>query len=174
MKKNTIIVAILVIALVVGLLIYTKRAPVENAGTEPVVTQELVANQSAVTLTTTVDEDISMDGAILFPFDSAVLSDDGKAIIDERIGKYRGKVEDKLDIDVIGYADNVGDDDYNQTLSEKRAQAVAAYIDTQTDLPHNSITVKGKGDSVAVGDSETDRALDRRVIVHVKGSLTNP
>ena len=108
---------------------------------------------------------------MLFPFDSAELSDDGKEIIDERIGKYRGKVQDTLDIDVIGYADNVGDEDYNQTLSEERAQAVADYIDTQTDVPHNSINVKGKGESVAEGDSQEDRALDRRVIVNVKGTL---
>ena len=108
---------------------------------------------------------------MLFPFDSAELSDDGKAIIDERIGKYRGKVQDTLDIDVIGYADNVGDEGYNQTLSEERAQAVADYIDTQTDVPHNSINVKGKGESVAEGDSQEDRALDRRVIVNVKGTL---
>jgi len=174
MKKGTVI-TIIVIALIIGLVMYMQRRPVENVEVEteegPVVTQELVATQTAASLTTTVDDHISLDGAVLFPFDSAELSDDGKEIIDERIGKYRGKVQDTLDIDVIGYADNVGDEDYNQTLSEERAQAVADYIDTQTDVPHNSINVKGKGESVAEGDSQEDRALDRRVIVNVKGTL---
>ena len=74
---------------------YLKRTPVENFEVEteegPVVTQELVATQTAVSHTVTVDDHFSLDGAILFPFDSAVLSDDGTAIIDERTVKYRGK-----------------------------------------------------------------------------------
>jgi OOP family OmpA-OmpF porin len=102
-----------------------------------------------------------------------VLSEDGKAIIDERTVKYRGKVQDMLDIDVVGYADSVGTEDYNQTLSVERAQAVADYIDAQTDIPHNKIIVRGKGESHAKGDSAEDQALDRRVIINVTGTLVD-
>jgi OOP family OmpA-OmpF porin len=173
MKKNTVII-IVIILLIIGLVMYMGGTPVEVVTEEePVVTQELVVAETAVSHTITVDDHFSLDGAVLFPFDSAELSDDGKAIIDERILKYRGKVQDTLDIDVIGYTDNVGADDYNQTLSVERAQAVANYIDAQTDIPHNQIKVRGKGASAAEGDSAEDRALDRRVIINVTGMLVD-
>ena len=76
-----------------------------------------------------------------------------------------------LDIDVVGYADSVGTEEHNQALSEERAQAVADYIDTQVDIPHARIQVRGKGESHAEGDSKEDMALDRRVIINVTGTL---
>jgi len=167
--KNAVLIIVL-LALLVGLAMYVGRTPVEEFD---VATQELVAAETAVSHTITVNDNISLDGAVLFPFDSKVLSDDGKAIIDERIVKYRGKVQDTLDIDVIGYADNVGAEDYNQTLSEERAQSVADYIDAQTDIPHNQIKVRGKGASEAEGESAEDRAIDRRVIINVTGKLVD-
>jgi outer membrane protein OmpA-like peptidoglycan-associated protein len=169
MKKNVVII-IVQIALLDGLAMYVGRRPVEEL---EVATQELVSADSAVSHTIIVDDHFSLDGAILFPFDSAVLSEDGKAIIDERTVKYRGKVQDMLDIDVVGYADSVGTKDYNQTLSVERAQAVADYIDAQTDIPHNKIKVRGKGESHAEGDSAEDRAMDRRVIINVTGKLVD-
>ena len=166
MNKNVVIIIVLV-ALVVGLVMCVGRTPVE----EPEVSQELVITETAVSHTVIVDDHFSLDGAVLFPFDSAALSDDGKAIIDERIVKYRGKVQDMLDIDVVGYTDSVGDEEYNQTLSVERAQAVADYIDAQTDIPHNEVKVRGKGESMAEGDTAEDRAVERRVIINVTGTL---
>lgn len=122
---------------------YTERQPSINADNDPVVTQELIANETAAILTITLDEDIVSDGAILFPFDNAVLSDDGRAITDERIVKYRGRVQETLDIDVIGYADAV------------RKTRISS----------------GKGESLAQRDIESDMALDQRVIVHGKGTI---
>ena len=169
MKKNVVIIIVL-LALLVGLVMYMGRTPVVDY---EVGTQELVVAETAVSHTIIVDDHFSLDGAVLFPFDSAVLSEDGKAIIDERTVKYRGKVQDMLDIDVVGYADSVGAEDYNQTLSVERAQAVADYIDAQTDIPHNKIKVRGKGESHAEGDSAEDRAMDRRVIINVTGTLVD-
>jgi outer membrane protein OmpA-like peptidoglycan-associated protein len=166
MNKNVVIIIVLV-ALVVGLVMCVGRTPVE----EPVVSQELVVTETAVSHTVIVDDHFSLDGAVLFPFDSAVLSDDGKAIIDERILKYRGKVKDMLAIDVVGYTDNVGADDYNQALSVERAQAVADYIDLQRDIAHSEIEVRGKGEDMAEGETAEDRAVDRRVIINVTGTL---
>ena len=172
--NKTIVIIIVLIALAVGLVMCMDRTPIEVATEEePLVSQELIIAETAVSHTVVVDDHFSLDGAILFPFDSAVLSDDGKAIIDERIAKYRGKVQDMLDIDVVGYADSVGAEDYNQTLSVERAQAVADYIDAQTDIPHNKIIVRGKGESHAKGDSAEDQALDRRVIINVTGTLVD-
>jgi OOP family OmpA-OmpF porin len=170
--NKTIVIIIVLIALAIGLVMCMGRTPVDVATEEePVVSQELIIAETAVSHTIVVDDHFSLDGAILFPFDSAVLSDDGKAIINERIAKYRGKVQDMLDIDVIGYTDSVGAEDYNQTLSVERAQAVADYIDAQTDIPHHKVKVRGKGESHAEGDTAEDQAMDRRVIINVTGTL---
>ena len=171
MKKNTALI-IVIILLIIGVVMYMGGTPVEVVTEEePVVTQELVVTDTAVSHTFTVDDHFSLDGAVLFPFDSAELSDDGKAIIDERILKYRGKVQDMLNIDVVGYTDSVGTEEYNQTLSVARAQSVADYIDAQTDIPHQKVEVRGKGESMADGGAAEDRALDRRVIINVTGTL---
>lgn len=170
--NKTIIIIIVLVALAIGLVMCMGRTPVEVATEEePEVSQELVVTETAVTHTVIVDDHFSLDGAILFPFDSAVLSDDGKAIIDERILRYRGKVKDMLAIDVVGYTDKVGDDDYNQALSVERAQAVANYIDLQRDIAHSEIEVRGKGEDMADGETAEDRAMDRRVIINVTGTL---
>ena len=170
--NKTIVIIIVLIALAIGLFMCMGRTPVEVVTEEePDVSQELVVTETAVSHTVVVDDHFSLDGAILFPFDSAVLSDDGKAIIDERILKYRGKVKDMLAIDVVGYTDNVGADDYNQSLSVERAQAVADYIDLQRDIAHSEIEVRGKGESMAEGETAEDQAMDRRVIINVTGTL---
>ncbi len=55
-----------------------------------VISEEVVVNPTAVSLTTIIDEYIALSSAILFAHDDAELSEDGKAIIDERIAKYHG------------------------------------------------------------------------------------
>ena len=137
------------------------------------VTEEIVAKPTAISLTTTIDEYIALSGAILFAHNEVELSDDGKAIIDERIAKYRGKVQNTMDIEVIGYTDNTGEASYNEKLSLQRAQVVADYIELQTDIPHTAIKVIGKGASKAqsVEGTEESQALERRVDVHFMGII---
>jgi len=145
-------------------------APVAETVT---ITQEVVAADTAASVTTTVDEYITMTAAILFAFDSDVLSADGKAIIDERIGKYSGRVESNMDLEVVGHTDSTGPEAYNQGLSERRAQAVGTYIDENRTVAHNEIVVTGKGESdpVASNDTREGRAANRRVVVHVEGTI---
>ncbi len=178
MNIKVIIWVALVILLLIVIVKCEKSTP-EEVVIEPeevaVVTGEIVANQTAISVTSTVDDYIELTGAVLFAQDSAELSDDGKAVIDERIAKYRGKVQNTMDIEVIGYADITGDASYNQELSLKRAQAVADYIEVQTDIPHTEIQVLGKGSlesgvDMALG-TEKSHALDRRVVVHFQGVI---
>ena len=177
MNIKVIIWVALVILLLIVVVKCENSTPEEEVIIEPdqvaVVTEEIVANQTAVSVTSTVDDYIELTGAVLFAHDSAELSDDGKAVIDERIAKYRGKVKNTMDIEVIGYADITGKEAYNNELSLKRAQAVADYIEVQTDIPHTEIKVIGMGSSEAGVDmalgTEESLALDRRVVVHFQG-----
>lgn len=147
---------------------YEKPAP------EPIIVeQEIVAAPTAVTVTTQVAEEINIRAALLFAFDSAVLSDDAKAVLDERISKFKGRGELTSNVVVIGYTDSTGPEAYNQILSEKRAQAVATYLEHNTNIIDEQIDAIGKGESEpsATNDTRDGRALNRRVVIILNGKV---
>ena len=76
-----------------------------------------------------------------------------------------------LKVQVEGYTDNVGGDQYNLTLSQQRGDAVRAYLVSQGVSPNN-ITATGYGMSNPVADNATaaGRAQNRRVNLVVSGS----
>jgi outer membrane protein OmpA-like peptidoglycan-associated protein len=67
-------------------------------------------------------------------------------------------------IDVVGHADSIGTDVYNQGLSERRAVSVASYLTGRSVLPAR-LYVAGMGERqpIASNDSEAGRAQNRRV-----------
>lgn len=71
-------------------------------------------------------------------------------------------------IDVMGHTDSTGSDAYNQTLSERRAQAVAAYLINQG-VSSARIATRGYGESQPVADNSTEsgRQANRRVEIKV-------
>jgi len=74
------------------------------------------------------------------------------------------KEYDKTVIEVAGHTDNVGADQYNQALSQRRASSVAGYLSSHGVKQQRLLTV-GAGESypVASNDSESGRAQNRRV-----------
>jgi outer membrane protein OmpA-like peptidoglycan-associated protein len=75
-----------------------------------------------------------------------------------------------LNIEVDGHTDNVGGDEYNQKLSDQRAESVRAYLVDQGVLT-GSVTAKGFGKTQPVGTNETaaGRQINRRVELVVSG-----
>jgi outer membrane protein OmpA-like peptidoglycan-associated protein len=75
-----------------------------------------------------------------------------------------------LKVQVEGYTDSVGSDDFNQKLSENRAAAVKDFLISQGVTPAN-ITSQGfgKSDPVADNSTATGRAQNRRVNMVVSG-----
>lgn len=146
---------------------YEKPAPI-------VIAQELVMAPTAATLTTTVAEQINIRAALLFAFDSAVLSDDAKAVLEERIAKYKGRGELTSNVRVIGHTDSTGPETYNQKLSEMRAKSVAEYLEQNTNIVDDQIDAIGKGESEpeASNDTTTGRELNRRVVIVLDGTIT--
>lgn len=69
-----------------------------------------------------------------------------------------------LTLEVQGHTDNVGNDAYNQTLSEARAKAVLTWL-VQHGVAADRLTAKGYGKTKPVADnnSEEGRAKNRRV-----------
>jgi outer membrane protein OmpA-like peptidoglycan-associated protein len=99
---------------------------------------------------------------ILFDFDSATLKPASQAQLDQ-VATILGKYPD-TDILVMGHTDSRGTEDYNQKLSERRAGAVAGYIEGRG-VTSSRIQSRGLGESVpvAANDSEEGRAQNRRV-----------
>lgn len=73
-----------------------------------------------------------------------------------------------LDVQVVGHADAIGSDDYNQRLSERRARAVGAELmDFGVQYDRIAATGRGEWEPIASNDSEWGRARNRRVEIHI-------
>jgi outer membrane protein OmpA-like peptidoglycan-associated protein len=90
----------------------------------------------------------------------------------ERLAKVSGIViaHPGLHLEVEGHTDAVGGDDYNQKLSENRAQAVRDYL-VQQGISDNSIVSRGLGKTqpVATNDTPDGRQQNRRVELVLSG-----
>lgn len=71
---------------------------------------------------------------------------------------------------VVGYTDNVGDEEYNQELSEKRASRVVNYLQQACQWkPYRMLTPTGMAESDPAADNSTEagKAQNRRVAVNI-------
>ena len=85
---------------------------------------------------------ITLNADALFDFNKSTLRPEGKAALDELYTKVQ---RIKLEVLIaVGHADRFGSDAYNQKLSEKRAEAVKAYL-VSKGIEKNRIYTEGKG-----------------------------
>ncbi len=107
-----------------------------------------------------------------FDFDKSVVKPEGKAKLDDLVGKIKG-----VNLEVIiavGHTDSVGTDAYNQKLSVARSEAVKAYL-VSKGVEKNRVYTEGKGEKQPVADNKTaeGRAKNRRVEIEVVGTRAN-
>jgi OOP family OmpA-OmpF porin len=107
-----------------------------------------------------------------FDFNKSVIKPEGKAKLDDLIGKIQG-----INLEVIiavGHTDSVGSDAYNQKLSVRRSEAVKAYL-VSKGIEKNRVYTEGKGEKQPVADNKTaeGRAKNRRVEIEVVGTRAN-
>jgi outer membrane protein OmpA-like peptidoglycan-associated protein len=92
----------------------------------------------------------------------------------EKLAKVAGIVSGHpgLRLDVEGHTDSVGEDDYNQKLSENRGSAVRDYL-TQQGMASSSVTSKGFGENqpVSTNDTAMGRQQNRRVELVISGEV---
>jgi OOP family OmpA-OmpF porin len=116
-----------------------------------------------------VSEKITMAADAHFDFDKSVIKPEGKAKLDDLVGKLQAV---NLEVIIaIGHTDSVGSVAYNKKLSLRRAEAVKAYL-VSKGIEANRIYTEGKGKSQPVADNKTKegRAKNRRVEIEVVGS----
>lgn len=100
---------------------------------------------------------------IFFSTGSAKLSKESRAALEKIAGLL--KKGDARPIRVRGHTDNVGDEAYNQQLSEQRASRVAEYLIENAELNPDKMSYDGRGARDPVADNATSegRAKNRRV-----------
>jgi hypothetical protein len=76
-----------------------------------------------------------------------------------------------LKVQVEGYTDSIGSEEYNQKLSEERAGSVKDYLVSQN-VHDNNVTAEGfgKNDPIADNSNAVGRAKNRRVELVVSGA----
>lgn len=114
-------------------------------------------------------EKITFGAGALFDVGSSTLKTGGQAELDTLAARLAGASVEG--IAVTGHTDNTGAAASNQTLSERRAQAVKDYL-VSKGLDGGKISVSGKGAASPVADNRTaaGRAQNRRVEIEVRAS----
>jgi outer membrane protein OmpA-like peptidoglycan-associated protein len=109
---------------------------------------------------------LRMPAGITFPVDSYALQPGVQGTLNEvarTLASYN-----QTYIDVLGHTDSTGSDEYNQALSERRAQSVADYL-ASNGVARARMGIRGYGETqpIASNDSEAGRSQNRRVEIKV-------
>jgi OOP family OmpA-OmpF porin len=101
-------------------------------------------------------------GEVLFDFDKAELKSGAFPILDEGVTVLENNPG--LNIEIQGYTDSTGAEDYNLKLSQKRADSVMAFL-VNRGIDPGRLSAKGYGSAnpVAANDTAEGRAKNRRV-----------
>ena len=110
------------------------------------------------------------DLRIIFPFDSAEITPDarrnldalGAALMDGRLSADR--------FEIAGHTDGLGDENYNGTLSERRAQAVVEYLEENFAIPGERLLGRGYGEAYLANPEDPGNPENRRVEILNLGS----
>ncbi len=92
---------------------------------------------------------VRLDATVLFDFDSAELSDDGRARLNALLGTLSAGDLEEEKIRITGHADRIGGDHYNLLLSQRRAAAVRDYLVSRGVVP-SFIETSGVGETQPV------------------------
>ncbi len=112
------------------------------------------------------------DVSVTFGFDKSVLTAADKKELDaiaSSLTNARGYI-----LEVTGGTDSVGAADYNYKLSQRRADAVANYLQTKYNIPPHKFYLVGigKDQQVASDKSSAGRAKNRRVEIRLLSNMS--
>lgn len=112
---------------------------------------------------------VSFDSGILFDFDSAKLRAEAMENL-AQLAETMGE-DDNTELLIVGHTDSVGDEAYNQNLSERRAAMAATFMGTQG-IARSRIEVEGRGETepIATNETEAGRQENRRIEVAIYAS----
>lgn len=82
---------------------------------------------------------------IFYELDSARLTPDSKRIIDEKLLPIMA--DSKVSVEIMSHTDSRGNDAYNQSLSQQRAQSVVNYLVTEKGISRSRLSARGFGET---------------------------
>lgn len=102
-----------------------------------------------------------VENTVLFDFDKSVIKPEAKPVLDAIVGELKEFPNDTIVVE--GHTCNIGTDQYNQGLSERRAAAVVKYL-TDAGIAASRVSSKGYGESqpAVPNDTPASRAKNRR------------
>lgn len=110
-----------------------------------------------------------LSGDFLFDFDKSVLTSQGKSTLNNIAREI--KANGQKNITITGYTDRLGNAEYNQKLSERRANTAKSYLQTKGVNANIKAVGKGKANQVKACKGVTGQALkdclkpNRRVVI---------
>jgi len=109
---------------------------------------------------------LNMPSNVTFAYDSATVQPQFQSTLDQ-VAQVLSQYNETY-IDVYGHTDSTGSEAYNQQLSERRANSVAAYLESRG-VQSARIGTRGFGETqpIAPNDTEEGRAANRRVEIRV-------
>ncbi|HEY7245619.1 MAG TPA: OmpA family protein [Xanthobacteraceae bacterium] len=116
-----------------------------------------------ITTTASVRTPGSFDRTINFAYDSAELTAQARGELDMVAAALNDPSIAKYPIIIAGHTDATGGAEYNQRLSERRAQSVRQYLIAQHGIDPHRLTAKGYGKSRLLLPSDPANELNRRV-----------
>lgn len=109
---------------------------------------------------------LDMPGGVTFRTDSSELSPEAKSLLD-KVSSTLVEYNQTM-IEVAGHTDSTGRPEYNQSLSERRAQSVATHLSSRgVPQPRMIIVGGGQNHPVASNDTPEGRAQNRRVEITI-------
>lgn len=118
---------------------------------------------------------VAIQAEVLFDFDKAIVKQEGKRILDSEVVQ---KMKDNPQVELLlitGHADRIGAEQYNQKLSERRAESVKQYLVSQG-IEASRLHTVGKGETEPVVDCKGVRGNkliqclqpNRRVVLEIE------
>lgn len=110
-------------------------------------------------------EQVVLSSDVTFPFDSAELRPAAESELNQVARTLRESPEVRVVIE--GHTDSIGTEEYNRDLSQRRAESVSTYLQSQG-IDGNRLRTVGYGESrpVATNDTDAGRSQNRRVEIN--------
>jgi outer membrane protein OmpA-like peptidoglycan-associated protein len=130
---------------------------------EPQQSDEVMATEVAQEPTPVVlPVTITLEAEPWFDFDRSAVRSDGRAKLEELVAGLNGVEYDT--ILVVGHADRIGTNSYNQTLSLRRANSVRTYL-AERGVPVDRIRTEGRGEFEPSTDPNTCTGMRKRSLI---------
>ena len=112
---------------------------------------------------------VVLNADTFFDFDKDTLKPEGRQVLDQVAAQV-----DTLNLETliaVGHTDSIGSEQYNQGLSERRANSVKNYL-VSKGIAADRVYTEGKGETSPIADNATreGRAQNRRVEIEIVGT----